>query len=260
MREHGITVRFGLNIISFFTSVYEIGRLLLRTLRSIPSIWFYRRQLIEQLNVFSLKTLPIAGVIAMFIGLGAMIQGIYQSSSLVPRTLTISVIFKSTVIELCPIVLSLVLAGKLGASLAAEIGSMRISEQVDALETLSLDPVGFLVMPRVLAGLVMLPIITIFANFIALFSIFFASTVATDWISPNEFVSGLQINFRSFELIFGSLIKPAAFGSVIALIGSYFGLRTRGGAIGVGTSATNAVVVSAILIVFFDYYLGKLLL
>ncbi len=207
-----------------------------------------------------MKTLPITAVIAVFVGLGSMIQGMYQTSPLVPRTITVNVIYKSIIFEVVPIVLSLVMAGKLGASLAAEIGSMKISEQLEAPETLALDPVGFLVMHRVLAGLVMLPIITICANALALFSIFFVSSIADDWISPFEFLKGLQINFRVFELYLGNFIKPGVNGFLITLVGSYFGLKTRGGALGVGRSSTNAVVVSAILIVVFDYYLGELLL
>jgi len=210
--------------------------------------------------VFLIKTLPIAAIISVFLGLAMVIQASYQASDLFPRMLTINLIFKTTVYELCPIILSLVLAGKLGASLAAEIGSMKITEQLDALETLSLDPVGFLVMPRVLAGLLMLPIITIFANFVAIFSVFFVSSVTTDWISSGEFLSGLKVNVRIFEMYFGNFIKPAVYGFVIALVGSYFGLKTRGGALGVGRSSTNAVVVSAILIVILDYFLDKLLL
>jgi len=244
----------------FFVSVWEAWLLFIGTLKALPHIWFYRRQLGEQVYSFLVRTLPIAAVIAVFVGLGAMIQGTYQSSALIPRTYVINVIFKSTIIELCPIILSLVLAGRLGASLAAELGSMKISEQVEALETMSLDPVGFLVMPRVLAGMIMLPVMATFANFLAMFSVFFIATAVSDWISAKEFVIGLQMNFRPFELYFGSLIKPAINGFFIALIGSYFGLKTRGGALGVGRSSTNAVVASAVLIVFFDYYLARLLL
>jgi len=246
--------------IDFFTAIYEAWQLVIDSIKALPHIWFYRRQVAEQIYVFLVKTLPIAIVISIFVGLGAMIQGTYQSSALIPRTYVINVIFKSTILELCPIILSLVLAGKLGASLAAELGSMKISEQVEALETMSLDPVGFLIMPRILAGMIMLPIITIFANFLAMFSVFFIASIATDWISPKEFLSGLHMNYRAFEFYFGNLIKPAVYGFFIALAGSYFGMRTHGGALGVGRAATNAVVVSAIFIVFFDYYLAKLLL
>jgi phospholipid/cholesterol/gamma-HCH transport system permease protein len=252
--------RLGERTISFFTTVYDIAVLLVQSIRALPSLWFYRRQFLEQLYAFSVKTLPIAAVIAVFIGLGATVQGTYQSSELLSRSVIINVIFKTTILELCPIVLSLVLAGKLGASLAAEIGSMKISEQIEALETMSLDPVGFLVVPRVVAGLLMLPVITIFANFVAIFSAFFMSVVATDWISAQEFGSGLEMDFKIFELYFGNLIKPAVYGVLIALMGSFFGLKTSGGAKGVGNAATNAVVVSAVFIVIFDYYLGKLLL
>jgi phospholipid/cholesterol/gamma-HCH transport system permease protein len=252
--------RLGRKVIDFCAAVYELSSLLVDTIKSLRSVWFYRRQVASQLYVFLMRTLPIAAVISVFLGLGMVVQGVYQSSSLIPRMATINVIFKTTVYEICPIMLSLVLAGKLGGSLAAEIGSMKITEQLDALETLSLDPVGFLVMPRVLAGVFMLPIIMIFANFVALFSVFFMSSVLADWISPGEFLSGLRINVRVFELYFGNFIKPAVYGLLIALVGSYFGLKTRGGALGVGRSSTNAVVVSAILIVIFDYLLDRLLL
>ncbi len=246
--------------INFFTTIYEIFILFIESLASIPKIWFYRRQLVEQLYNFSAKTLPIAAIISIFVGLGSTVQGTYQSSGLIPRYVTVNVIFKSTVIELSPVILALVLAGKLGASLAAEIGSMRISEQIEALETMSLDPVGFLVMPRVIAGLIMLPVITIFANFLAIFSSFFVSTAISQWVTAHEFVNGLKMDYKSFEIIFGCIIKPAVYGFFISLIGSYFGLKTKGGAKGVGESSTLAVVVSAIMIVIFDYYLGELLL
>ncbi|MBN2356818.1 ABC transporter permease [candidate division KSB1 bacterium] len=260
MKAERFFLSLGEKAVSFFTTVTEISQLLVNAIRALPSVWFYRRQLLEQLYNFSVKTLPIAAVIAVFIGLGATVQGTYQTSEMIPRATVINVIFKSTVLELCPIVLSLVLAGKLGASLAAEIGSMKISEQIEALETMSLDPIGFLVLPRMLAGLIMLPVITIFANFIAIFSCFFVSVVVTDWISAQEFASGLEMDFKMFEMYFGNIIKPAVYGFIIALIGSFFGMRTSGGAKGVGTAATNAVVLSAVFIVIFDYYLGKLLL
>ncbi|HQG46343.1 MAG TPA: ABC transporter permease, partial [bacterium] len=173
--------QLGERTISFFTTVYDIAVLFIQSIKALPSLWFYRRQFLEQIYAFSVKTLPIAAVIAVFIGLGATVQSTYQSSELLTRAILVNVIFKTTILELCPIILSLVLAGKLGASLAAEIGSMKISEQIEALETMSLDPVGFLVVPRIVAGLLMLPVITIFANALAIFSSFFVSAVATDW-------------------------------------------------------------------------------
>lgn len=260
MKKEIFFIRLGEKGIDFFVSVHEIVILFLQTIAAFPKIWFYRRQLIEQMYNFSISTLPIAIVISIFVGFGSTVQGVYQSSGLIPRSFTINVIFKSTVIELSPIILSLVLAGKIGASVAAEIGSMKITEQIDALETIPLDPVGFLVMPRVLAALIMMPVITLFANFLAMFSSFFMSAFITEWISPIDFLNGMKMDFKTFEILLGSIIKPASFGVFIALIGSYFGLKTTGGARGVGKSSTNAVVLSAILIVILDYYLGELLL
>lgn len=260
MRNREFYENLGHKSIRFFTTVYEVWKLLLHTLKSFRSIWFYRRQILEQLHIFSVKTLPIAAVIAVFVGLGAFILGNYQSSALIPREVVVNVIFKTVVIVLGPIILSLVLAGKLGASLAAEIGSMRISEQIQALETMSLDPVGFLVMPRIVAGLIMLPVMIIFSNIISIFSTFFVATILTNWISGPEFLSGLQMDFIMKEFYLGNLIKPATYGFLITLVGSYFGLQTTGGAKGVGRSSTNAVVVSAVLIVIFDYYLSQMFL
>lgn len=253
-------VRLGRNTIDFFRAVHGMSLLAVNTARSLPRLWFYRRQVLDELHVFSAETLPIAVVIGVFIGLGTMVQAIYQSSPLVPRALTINIVFKSIGFEVGPIVLALVLAGKLGASLAAEIGSMKISEQLEALETLSLDPVGFLVMPRVLAGVLMLPFVTILAEAVALASVFLGTAVLGSWIPPSEFAIGLKTGFRAFELVLGNFIKPSVFGFWIGLAGCYFGLRTRGGAIGVGRAATKAVVASAVLIVIFDYYLVRLLL
>jgi len=259
-KKETFILHLGYKTISFFTALFDIFYLFIYTIKSFRYLWFYRRQIIEQLYVFSVKTLPIVAVLSIFIGLGALVMGDYQSSSLIPREVVVNVIYKTIVIVLGPLVLALVLAGKLGAALAAEIGSMKISEQIDALKTMSLDPVGFLVMPRILAGLIMLPVITIFSNFISTFSTFFTGAILTNWISPQEFVSGLQMDFLLKEFCLGNLIKPAVYGIIICLVGSFFGLNTSGGAKGVGESSTHAVVLSAVLIIIFDYYLNQLIL
>ncbi len=260
MKKEGFIIRLGKGSIEFFQTVFEAAVLLVEVILQLPHLLFYRRQLAEQLYSFTVKTLPITSIIAVFIGLGSTVQGTYQTSVLTPRYFTANVIFKTTIIELSPIVLSLVLAGKIGASLAAELGSMRITEQIDALESLSLDPVGFLVLPRVVAGIIMMPVMTIYANFLAIFSSFFMSTVVLNWITPEEYVMGMRMNFKMFEMYFGNLIKPSIYGFIIAFVASFFGLRAKGGAKGVGEAATVSVVVSSILIVIFDYFTGELLL
>ena len=128
MKRETFFIRLGEKGIDFFTTVYEISLLFVQTVKRIPKLWFYRRQFLEQLYNFSVKTLPIAAVIAVFVGLGSTVQGKYQTTDIVPRYVVVNAIFKTAVVELCPIILALVLAGKLGASLAAEIGSMKISE------------------------------------------------------------------------------------------------------------------------------------
>lgn len=259
-KKDNLFIRLGDRSIAFFTQVFDIFSLFLQTLKSLQHIWFYRRQIIEQMYMFSVKTMPIVAVLAVFIGLGALVMGDYQASSMIPREVVVNVIYKTIVIVLGPLILALVLAGKLGAALAAEIGSMKISEQIDALETMSLDPVGFLVMPRILAGLIMLPVITLFSNLISTFATFFTGAILSSWISPQEFLSGLQMDFLVKEYFLGNLVKPCVYGFIICLVGSHFGLQTSGGAKGVGKASTNAVVLSAVLIIIFDYYLNELFL
>ncbi len=260
MEKDSYFVRLGNRSMDFFTAVYEASVLFVETLSQLRRIYFYRRQIVEQFYSLAVTTLPIASIIAVFLGLGSTVQATYQTSSLTPRYFAANVIFKTLIIEGTPIVLGLVLAGKIGGSLAAEIGSMKISEQIDALQSLSIDPVGFLVMPRVIAGLIMVPIITIYANLVAMFSSFFMSTVILNWITPDEYISGMRMNFKVFEMYFGNIIKPSLCGLIIAFIGSFFGLRAKGGAKGVGIASTTAVVVSAVIVVILDYFTGELLL
>ncbi|GAB4341579.1 MAG: ABC transporter permease [Calditrichia bacterium] len=253
-------ILLGTHTIEFFQLISEFAGMTVNSVLNIRKLWFYRRQLVEQMYQFSVKTLPLVAMISVFVGLVATVQGTYQTSDLIPRYFTVNVIYKSTVLELSPVILALVLAGKVGASIAAEIGSMKITEQIEALESLSLEPIAFLVTPKIVAAIFMLPVVTIFANFFALSSAYFISVKVVGWVSTAEFIRGLKLDFVPFELVLGSVIKPSVFGGMIALVGSFFGLKTEGGARGVGQAATRAVVVAAVMVVIMDYYLGELFL
>jgi phospholipid/cholesterol/gamma-HCH transport system permease protein len=152
----------------------------------------------------------------------------------------------------------LVMTGKIGATITAEIGTMRVTEQIDALESLSFDPVSFLIMPRVLAAAIMFPMLVIVADFCGILGGLFAAQSAMD-VSPQEFIRGFRTWFRPWDAWFG-LIKGVFFGIAITSIASYKGFTTEGGAEGVGKSTTSTVVISCMVIVLLDYILAEIFL
>jgi phospholipid/cholesterol/gamma-HCH transport system permease protein len=160
--------------------------------------------------------------------------------------------------ELGPVLTGLALAGRVGANIAAELGTMRVTEQVDALETLAYKPHAYLVIPRVLAGTFMFPVIVAFAMAMGLFTGWLSATTLLP-VTNAEFMRGLRLFYDPFDIQFG-LIKSASFGFVITLIGCFFGLATRGGAEGVGSATTRTVVYSAEMILVLDAFWAVTLL
>jgi phospholipid/cholesterol/gamma-HCH transport system permease protein len=164
---------------------------------------------------------------------------------------------KAVIIELGPVLTGLVVAGRVGASIAAELGTMKVTEQIDALETMALDPVRFLAVPRFIAGFIMLPVLTVFANFVAIMGALFVALFFID-ITAYTFLNGVKLFFDLRDL-FGGLLKSGIFGMIIAIVGCYHGFKTTGGAEGVGLSTTKAVVYSSVLILISDYVVAHIL-
>jgi phospholipid/cholesterol/gamma-HCH transport system permease protein len=164
---------------------------------------------------------------------------------------------KAVFIELGPALTALVVAGRVGSSIAAELGTMRVTEQIDALETLAIDPIRYLAMPRFVAGLFMLPALVIFADFFAMAGAVLVATKLLG-ITPNTFWEGVKMFFHVHDVMAG-LVKAFAFGGIIAFMGCFFGFSARGGAEGVGNAAIKAVVYSSILILITDYIIATLL-
>jgi phospholipid/cholesterol/gamma-HCH transport system permease protein len=181
----------------------------------------------------------------------AAVQAAYQMQGLVPPIWLGTGIARAVMIELGPVLTALVVAGRVGAGIAAELGTMRVTEQIDALETMAIDPVSFLVMPRFVAGAVMVPVLTIFANFVALVGGWLVA-VASVGISSQVYLDGLRFHFHTKDLM-GGIVKSIFFGIIIATSGCFHGFATEGGAEGVGRAATKAVVTAAVLILIFDY-------
>jgi len=215
------------------------------------------RLIFNQMMEIGIRSVPLVFITSVFTGAVTAWQGEYQMKEYVPMIFLGTGVSKAVFIELGPALTALVVAGRVGSSIAAELGTMQVTEQIDALETMAIDPVRFLAMPRFVAGVVMLPVLVIFADFFAMTG---AVVVATKLlgITANTFWEGVKMFFHVRDVLAG-LVKAVAFGGIIAFMGCYFGFSTRGGAEGVGKSTIKAVVFSSVLILVTDYLIATLL-
>lgn len=212
--------------------------------------WF--SQVTLHARVLGVGSLPIGMFIALFTGIVLALLASYSVGDIVPPYFVGTLVQKTVTLELAPVLTGLALAGRVGANIAAELGTMRVTEQIDALETLGFDPLAYLVVPRVLAATVMFPIVVGTAMLVGMVSGWIASLAILDMSTP-QFMKGVRLFFDAFDVRYG-LVKAASFGAAVALIGCHAGLHTAGGAQGVGRSATRAVVISAIMILVLDAF------
>jgi phospholipid/cholesterol/gamma-HCH transport system permease protein len=195
---------------------------------------------------------PIGAFIALFTGIVLALLASYSVGDLVPPYFVGTLVQKTVTLELAPVLTGLALAGRVGANIAAELGTMRVTEQIDALETLTFDPLSHLVVPRVVASTIMFPVVVGLAMIVGILSGWVASLALLDITTP-QFLKGVRIFFSEFDVRYG-LVKSASFGAAVSLIGCRAGLNTEGGAQGVGRGATRAVVLSAIMILVLDAF------
>ena len=226
--------------------------------RSMKDVGTWGPLLAVQMRRLGVNSIPIALFLSAFTGIVLALQASYTFTGAIPLYFVGTLVGKTMILELGPVLTGLALAGRVGANIAAELGTMRVSEQIDALETMAYNPVAYLVVPRVLAGLLMFPIIVILADVV---SIFFGLITAMSLLdmSAQQFIRGLRLFYTHFDIVY-STIKCISFGFVITLIGCYQGFHTRGGAEGVGVATTRAVVMSAIMILVLDAFWAATLL
>jgi phospholipid/cholesterol/gamma-HCH transport system permease protein len=217
----------------------------------------YVPETIRQMKNIGVDSVPLTVIVAAFIGGVIALQ---TRNQLLPGV-QLSIIGLATrlmiVLEMGPLLTGLVLTGRVGGRMTAEIGTMRVTEQIDALETLAYDPVAFLIVPRLLASTVMLPILVIFADATGLLSGYLVSVYGTD-VTPQDFIEGVRLGFNTFQVAY-SLLKATMFGISIALVCSYEGYITEAGAEGVGRSTARAVVISSVTILVLDAMTAGLL-
>lgn len=239
----------------------HVGRLSLLVAEIVRGLTDWRVWLprtIDEMYSIGLGSLPIVLLVAGFAGAVTALQTGYQFTGNIPYYVAGSLIVESVVLELGPVLTGLILAGRIGARYAAELGTMRVTEQIDALETLGRSPASHLVIPRVLAGIIMIPMLTVVANITGILS----GWVAVKSVLPvtnADFTYGARIFWHPFDAWY-SIIKGFAFAVCITVISCYQGFSTEQGAEGVGRSTTGAVVASSVMILLLDTVLARLLL
>jgi len=232
----------------------DTDKLFLFTVRSVIHIFtppFYLRTLGQHMLNIGYFSLPVIGLTAIFTGMVLALQSYTGFSRFSAESAIATVVVLSITRELGPVLAGLMVAGRIGASMAAEIGTMRVTEQIDALKTLSTNPLQYLVSPRILAGILMLPCLVLIADIIGVFGGFIVSVYKLGF-NAGSYLSLTWDYLEAFDVISG-LIKAAIFGFIICLMGCYHGYYSTGGAQGVGKATTNAVVSASILILIANY-------
>jgi phospholipid/cholesterol/gamma-HCH transport system permease protein len=239
-------------------SLGKAGYLTTGALRALRNVEIWGPRLVPQMVTVGVASVPIALFIAGFTGIVLAINASYTLTGAVPIYLVGAMVGKSMILELGPVLTGLALAGRVGASTAAEVGTMRVTEQIDALETLAYDPLAYLVVPRVIAGVVMFPAVIVLATAMGILAGWSASLTLLD-MSTAEFVRGLRLFFLPWDVQY-AVIKSLSFGLIVTGVGSFYGFHAKGGAGGVGVATTRAVVLSSMLILVLDAFWAVVLL
>ncbi|MBT8398920.1 MAG: ABC transporter permease [Rhodothermia bacterium] len=239
-----------------------LGRFVLLMAKAFGSIGEFRlywKNIVDQMVKIGIDSIPIVALAALFSGAVTTVQTAYQLvSPFIPKSVIGAVVVPSVILELGAVVTGFLLAGRVGARIAAELGTMRVTEQIDALEAMGLNSIGYLIVPRVVAGVLMFPVLYATACFVGVAGGAFVGSL-TGAVPIGEFIDGAREFFKPFDPIFG-LIKSFVFGFAITAISCYKGYFTEGGAEGVGRATTQAAVTSCVYILIADLVLAAALL
>ena len=216
------------------------------------------RDVLTQMHIMGIQSLPIVFVTASLAGIVTSQQGGYQLISSSPRYVLGTLVVQSVVLELGPLLTAIVLVGRIGARITAELGTMVVSEQIDAFESLGRDPVAILAAPRIIAGIITMPLLVGFADVIGIWAGMVMANL-DGGLGPETFLYGARLFWHSWDLFYG-LSKAVVFGFVIPLISVHMGLRTKGGAEGVGLQTTQAVMFMILTILILDAMFPPLML
>jgi phospholipid/cholesterol/gamma-HCH transport system permease protein len=246
-RAINFIARLGSTFLLLFKSIYY--------LKSVPQSLGI---IADQCFLIGNKSLPLIVITSVFVGAVSAWQAAYQFKFIgAPLRYLGAAVGKAVVIELSPVLTALVVAGRVGAGIAAELGTMRVTEQIDALDSMAISPIRYLVMPRLFASTLMIPLLTVFSNFVAITGALLVSILFVD-MSYETFLLGVKNSFTLSDMMAG-LIKSVVFGAIIGIVGCHEGFYAQGGARGVGKSTTEAVVIAAVMILIADYLIAVIL-
>lgn len=244
---------------NFFT---ELGRflLLLKGMFSKPeNARMYWKELMHQCGEIGIGSLGIVVIISVFMGAVSALQTAYQlTSPVIPKSTIAQIVRDTVILEFAPTLVCIVLAGVVGSKIASELGNMRVSEQIDALEIMGINTKTYLVLPKILASMIMIPLLVIISAALGIYGGRLAS-VSAGIIAPNIYDAGLLENFMPYNVFF-ALIKAYTFAFLLSSIPAFYGYHVSGGSLEIGRSSTKAVVVSCVSILAADYLLSLLLL
>ena len=235
-----------------------LGILVWDSLIAVVTLKVGFRDVLRQMHIMGVQSLPIVFVTASLAGIVTSQQGGYQLVSSSPRYVLGTLVVQSVVLELAPLLTSVVLVGRIGARITAELGTMVVSEQIDAFKSLGRDPIAILAAPRIVAGVLTMPLLVGFANVIGIY----AGMLMADFdvgLGKETFLYGARLFWHSWDLFYG-FSKSVVFGLVIPVISVHMGLRTRGGAEGVGLQTTQAVMFMILTILILDAMFPPLML
>lgn len=248
-----------LRLLDPLAALGRFALLLARAFRSVSELGNYTANIFQQMVRIGIESIPIVSLAALFSGAVTTVQTAHQLvSPFIPVSIIGAVVVPSVILELGAVVTGFLLAGRVGARIAAELGTMRVTEQIDALEAMGLNSVGYLIVPRVIAGVFMFPVLYIVACVVAIAGGIFVGHY-TGEVPAGEFIAGAREFFRAGDAMFG-LLKSFVFGFVITAISCYKGYYTRGGAEGVGRATTEAAVTSCVYLLLADLILASTLL
>jgi phospholipid/cholesterol/gamma-HCH transport system permease protein len=242
--------------------LYHLGRyihLMGLVLKKPEKASIYRRQILIEIDNLGVDSLGIVAIISVFMGGVIALQTAFNiDSPLIPRYTVGYITRQSILLEFSPTIVTLILAGKIGSRMASEIGNMRVSEQIDALEIMGINSAGYLILPKVIAAFFIIPILIIISIFLGIFGGYMAADL-TGVVTTSTFLYGLLAWFSPFDVVY-ALTKAAVFSLIITTVSGYHGFYTQGGALEVGAASTKATVHSSIAIILFDLILTQLML
>lgn len=246
----------GKPLVTFVSRLGELSIFIAQAVYHSVTPPFYWRLLGKQILDIGFYSLPVVGLTTIFAGMVIAVQSYSGFASIGAESVVSQVVLIAVTRELAPVLSALMVAGRIGAAMAAEIGTMRVTEQIDALTTLSTNPYKYLVTPRLWAGLIVMPILVLIGDVIGIFGGYIVGVYKLGFNPANYINSTLQ-NLQSIDISIG-ITKAAVFGFIISIMGCYNGYKSKGGAQGVGEATTNAVVSSSILILIFNYIITEM--